>query len=126
MLKKVMLNSYKAAAPLVSQALFKNFKVSFSSSPFDGDKNSRVQKNMSPFEVTQKTAGDVATQNIGLNKFIVRTYKTTGLGIAGAIGSGLLGMYIPALMINPIATVIGGGLITMAAFMGVQKIQPTQ
>lgn len=42
----------------------------------------------------------------------------------GALGSGYACMHIPLFMMNPLATVIVGGLTMIGSFMGTQAISP--
>jgi len=60
-----------------------------------------------------------------LKNFINRVYQTTGLGFVASLAAAYLGTYIPLLSEMPEATIIGGALVSMAAFTGVTYIKPT-
>ena len=56
---------------------------------------------------------------------MTRIYNTTALSIAGALGGAFVGMNLPIVMMNPVAAMIAGGLVTIGSFMGVQFMKPT-
>lgn len=56
---------------------------------------------------------------------MTRIYNTTALSVMGALGGAFIGMNLPIVLLNPLPTVIGAGMVTLASFMGVQYMKPT-
>lgn len=59
-----------------------------------------------------------------MSKFLTRTYNTTALAAIGALTGAFAATSIPFLMMNPMVTVLGGGILAMASFIGVNRITP--
>lgn len=91
----------------------------FGFGPFD------TRSRQTPFYTSEnlQTKNTVA-HNVGMKQFLTRTYNTTALSICGALGTAYLGMFMPAVMFNPLGTSLLAGLVMIGSFLGVNYIPP--
>lgn len=71
---------------------------------------------------TNKTSY-VISRNLGLSKFLTRTYNTTGLAISGALGVGYMASMVPAIMANPMVPLFVGGILSIGSFFAVNRMK---
>lgn len=107
-----------------AKSLHSQSRAVFSTDPFKQKPN--VQSPPKTFYQNDQTprASHELAKNEGLSRFISRTYNTTGLSLMAALGAAYAGAAIPALAMNPMATVLVGGIATIASFIGVQFMKP--
>lgn len=77
-----------------------------------------------PIFQEMKTSHAIA-KNTGMNQFLMRVYNTTGLSILGALGSSFMFMSMPVVLANLGACALGGGVMTLAGFIGASYMKPT-
>ena len=88
--------------------------------------NFSVNEKNSYFKIkTGQTTSDIISRNLGLSRFLTRTYNTTGLAVGGALGAGYIASMLPLFLINPMATTLGGGILALLSFLGVNKMRYT-
>ena len=65
------------------------------------------------------------SQNLGLSRFLTRTYNTTGLAVGGALSVGYFASMVPALVMNPMVPLLGGLITSVISFIAVNKMNHT-
>ena len=73
-------------------------------------------------EDTNKTSYHIS-KNVGLSRFLTRTYNTTGISIAAALGVGYMASLAPIMLVNPLVPVLGGGITAMISFIAVFRMK---
>jgi FtsH-binding integral membrane protein len=109
--------------------------ISFNRGPNSFIKSSIFKNRRSPFKPMSTTfnqfkidSDDTQIRNVagvGLQKYLVRVYNTTGISICGALAAAYVGAGMPFCLMHPYATMFGGSLAAMAALVGVQFMNPT-
>ena len=81
----------------------------------------KVEETLTPEEIKTR---QIIAKNIGMNKFLTRTYNTTGISIIGALSASYLGTALPVFAANPGAMMIGGVVAMFGGFLGANWMKP--
>ena len=72
----------------------------------------------------QEKASAAIAKNVGLSRFLTRTYNTTALAMVGALSSSYLGYTLPLFAANPGVTLVGGIIGMLGGLLGAQFMKP--
>ena len=71
----------------------------------------------------EQKASQFIAKNVGLSRFLTRTYNTTAVSVIGALSAAYAGASIPMLAMNPMATSIGGIIAMLIGLISVQYMK---
>ena len=86
-------------------------------------KFSSEKTNWNNLTAEEEKANAAVAKNIGLSRYLTRTYNTTALGLMGSLSVSYLGYTLPIFALNPTATMIGGAVAMLGGFISAQYMK---
>ena len=106
-----------------------NFATKFSKafarlpSVYRFSQESKANWNITAEEEKNKANAAIA-KNVGLSKFLTRTYNTTALAMVGTLSSSYLGYTLPLFAANPGVALVGGIIGMFSGLIAAQFMKP--